>query len=608
MLHLQNTILELIAKGETLKATTDRLCSEIDRLLPGVQCSVLQVERNGLLHPLSGPSFPAWFAARFDGLMIGPNVGSCGSAAYLGVPVAVHDIATDPRWAEFKEFPLALDLNACWSAPICGALGNVLGTFALYFQEKRGPTEHEEEVVAACTHLCTLAFERHDRVVERERRAYVDALTDLPNRASFDAAMTRLPSGEPGAWALLVIDLDNLKMVNDTFGHQAGDALLQTVAACIATAVAPDRVFRLGGDEFAVIVQTAGAVSLLQQTAKGVLDALSAPADCGGHVLIPRATIGAALLSAGDLDADEVRRHADFALYHAKETNRGGIALYGPDISTSITHRIETIRDVEIALREDRIDAFYQPIVRLDTREIVGFEALCRLKRPNGDIVSASAFMDATTDARVASALTERMLSIVAADIRTWLDQGIHFQHVGVNISSVDFHSGCLYERLEAAFSRQNVPLKHVILEVTESVYLRQHDPAVAREIRTLRDKGLRVALDDFGTGYASLTHLLTVPVDIIKIDKTFIDNLRPGDPSAAVVEGLFGIATKLGIQVIAEGIEREEQAAQLIAFGYRLGQGYLFSQAISRHVATGLLTHFGQKPSGGGMPKSSAA
>lgn len=591
----------MIAKGETLEATTDRLCHEIEALLPGVLCTVLRVERNGLLHPLSAPSFPDGFSARFEGLMIGPNVGSCGSAAYLGVAVAAIDIKTDPRWIEYKDPPLSLGLKACWSTPIRGAVGDVLGTFAFYFPEERGPKPREEEVVSACIYLCALALERHDRVMERERKAYVDALTDLPNRASFDAAMARLVCIEPGSWALLVIDLDNLKTVNDTFGHHAGDVLLQTVASRIGLAAVPDRVFRMGGDEFAVIVQATEAVPRLEQTAKLILNAVSAAADCGGHVIMPRATIGGAVLSTGDTDAVDVRQHADFALYHAKETNRGGFALYRPDIGSAIAHRIDSIRDVETALHEDRIDAFYQPIVRLDTREIVGLEALCRLKKPDGEIVSASAFMEATADAHIASELTERMMSIIAADVRSWLDQGIPFQHVGVNISSADFHSGHLYDRILTAFSRENVPLKHVIVEVTESVYLGQHDPAVALEIKRLRDHGLRVALDDFGTGFASLTHLLTVPVDIIKIDKTFIDHLTPSDPSAAIVEGLLGIATKLGIQVVAEGIEREEQATQLTAFGYRLGQGYLFSQAVSRQVTTGLLASFGQRPGGRG-------
>ena len=327
----------------------------------------------------------------------------------------------------------------------------------------------------------------------------------------------------------------------------------------------------------------------------GILTTLAVPTECRGHMILPRATIGGAVLSAEDADAKSVREHADFALYHAKETGRGGFVLYWPGIGSAIKTRIEVIRDVDAALQQGRIDAFYQPILRLDTRAIVGLEARCRLRKPSGEIVPAAAFHQATSDVNVASQLTERMMAVVAADVRTWLDKGIPVQHVGINIASADFHSGTLYSRLEAAFGRENVPLKHVILEVTESVYLGLRDPVVAREIKTLRGHGLRVALDDFGTGFASLTHLLTVPVDIIKIDKSFIDRLAPGDPSLAIVEGLIEIARKLDIRVIAEGIESEVQAGLLTEIGCKLGQGYLFSQAVPRQITAGLLGRFAQ-------------
>ncbi|KRE11815.1 diguanylate cyclase [Bosea sp. Root483D1] len=585
----------MIAKGETLEATTDRLCREIELRLPEVWCSVLRVERNGLLYPLAGPSFPAAYTALLEGLMVGPLVGSCGSAAYLGAGVAVTDIASDPRWLEFKKPVLALGFRACWSSPIQAADGTVLGTFAFYFRETRGPTLRERELVESCASLCAIALERHQRVIERERRAFVDALTDLPNRAGFDVALERLPCAEPGSWALLALDLDNLKTINDTFGHATGDALLQTIASRVSDIVAPDRVFRVGGDEFAVILQGAEAIADIEHVVQRIRDALAVPAECNGHVILPRATIGGAVLSPEDTDAMSVREHADYALYDAKENGRGGFVLYSPGIGSTIETRIEVIRDVGAALREGRIDAFYQPIVRLDTREIVGFEALCRLRKSSGDIVSAAAFQHATSDAGVASQLTERMMAIVAADARSWLVRGLPLQHVGINITSADFHSGTLYARLEAAFGRENVPLEHIILEVTESVYLGQRDPVVAREIKALRGHGLRVALDDFGTGYASLTHLLTVPVDIIKIDKAFIDRLAKDDPSLAIVEGLVDIARKLDIKIIAEGIEGEAQASLLTDIGCRLGQGYLFSKAVPREIASDLMRLFGQ-------------
>jgi EAL domain-containing protein (putative c-di-GMP-specific phosphodiesterase class I) len=205
-------------------------------------------------------------------------------------------------------------------------------------------------------------------------------------------------------------------------------------------------------------------------------------------------------------------------------------------------------------------------------------------------IVAAADFHEATKDVHVATALTARMIALVAADLRAWLDLSIPIQHVGINVSSADINGGTLERVLATAFEQQNVPLQHVILEVTESVYLGDGERSVGKSVEGLRAKGLKVSLDDFGTGYASLTHLLTVPVDIIKIDKSFTDGLKPGSASMAIVEGVIQIAQKLDIRVVVEGIETEDQASLLETAGCILGQGYLFSRPVDRNSTTALL------------------
>lgn len=590
MLHLQNLILEMVARGDSLQETTDRLCREVEAMLPDVTCSVLLVDRAGGLHPLAGPSLPPGFSAAIDGQVMGPEAGSCGTAAYLREPVTVTDIATDPRWTRFRDLALPAGFKACWSSPIRDAEGRVLGTFAFYYRETRGPSTAEQEVVATCVHLCAIAMERHERMLERERLANSDGLTGLPNRTAFNIMLASLDCRDTGAWALLVIDIDNLKMTNDTFGHHAGDVLLKEAAARIAAASVPDMAFRLGGDEFAVIIQSPDSLRDIDKAAEAILEELIEPIQCDGHIINPNATIGGAILTAGDDSAERVRQNADFALYHAKETGRGGFVRYWPGIGTAIMHRLSSIRDVSAALQEDRMEAYYQPIFRLGTREIVGLEALCRMRTETGEVLPASIFCSATSDAHVAAALTDLMLSRVAADLRAWLSLGIPLQYVSVNISSADFHRDGLDERIAAAFGRETVSPEHLVVEVTEDVYLGKRDHIIAHKIEAMRARGVRVALDDFGTGFASLSHLLTMPVDIIKVDKSFVDRLGKDKASSAIVEGLLLIARKLDISLVAEGIETEEQAAQLSSFGYALGQGFLLSPAVDRAAITGLL------------------
>ena len=342
-------------------------------------------------------------------------------------------------------------------------------------------------------------------------------------------------------------------------------------------------------DAVLVIVQNPEALREIETTANALIEAIVVPAECDGHLIHPKATVGGAVLSREDHIAESVRQNADFALYHAKETGRGGFVRYWPGIGTAITHRLKAIQRVGAALKEDRIDAYYQPIVRLDTREIVGMEALCRLSEDDG-IISAADFCEATSDAHIAFGITERMLARVVGDMRVWLDMGLPLARVSLNVSSSDFYRGKLDEQLTSAFARENVSLEHLMLEVTEDVCIGQRDDVAARQIKAMRAKGLLVALDDFGTGFASLTHLLTFPVDMIKIDKSFINRLAPGNPSSAIVRGLLDIAREMNISVVAEGVETEVQAAQLRALGCSLGQGFLFSRAVDRDAFTQML------------------
>ncbi|WP_424630796.1 putative bifunctional diguanylate cyclase/phosphodiesterase [Bradyrhizobium sp. SYSU BS000235] len=595
MLRLQNTILEMIARGETFRPTIERLCREIEQMLPGVRCSTATVERNNCIGTCIGPSLPEALNKGFEGTLVGPDVGSCGSAAYMRTPVFVQDIEHDPKFAPVKDFFLSLGVRACWSVPICDENGRAIAVLAFYFPEIRGPSARERRLMEIFHRLFVIAFERNERFVARERRAFVDSLTGLSNRAAFDAALSRVPNRGPGSWALLMIDLDNLKIINDTFGHQAGDALLESVAHRISQAMMPDVTFRLGGDEFAVIVQHQESLRDLAAAAERVLSAIAAPVDVSGQVIVPQATIGSAVFSVEDADAQAVQQNADFALYHAKETGRGGYVRYWPGIDSRISNRRTAINDLTSAIGDNRILAYYQPVVRIDSREIVGFEALCRLRTTSGAIVTAAAFQDATSDVRIAGALTNRMMSIVSADMRRWLDDGLSLQKVGVNVTTADLHAGDLLDKIAATFGQNDVPLSMITLEINESVYMGNHDRIVAREIQKLRDFGISISLDDFGTGYASLTHLKSIPANNIKVDRSFVADLAPGNSCMAIVEAIIGLAGKLGMRVVAEGIETLAQAALLEAAGCSLGQGFLYSKAVDRDTLAGLLSRHAQ-------------
>ncbi|MFC5069700.1 EAL domain-containing protein [Flaviflagellibacter deserti] len=591
LLSLQNAILEMIARGEDLKATADLLCREIEKLVPELACSVLTIDAGGLLRVLAAPSLPVSYSKAIDGFAIGPNAGSCGTAAFRCEPVTVTDIETDPLWEGYRELVLPLGYRACWSSPIMARDGNVLGTFAFYYRTRRGPSALEQQIVNRCVHLCAIAMEREAVEARNRKLAFFDPLTGLGNRASFAAAMCQTRWAVPDQFGLILIDIDHLKAVNDTSGHATGDVLIQEVAARIASVAQPGRAYRIGGDEIAVVVIGDCASLAVGRCAADILAVMGVPFQTGGQTIIPSVTIGSAVYDRDGGDAETLRQNADVALYHAKENIRGGYAAYESSLGTTITQRFNAIRRVSTALEDARVEAHYQPIVRLDNEEVVGVEALCRLREAEGRLIPAKDFFQAMSDAQVACHLTDRMLAHIAADVRAWLDMGLPFQHVGINVTSADFQRGDIDHRILAAFEKHKVPLHHVILEVTESVYMGEgNDRMVAKSVEALRASGIRVALDDFGTGYASLTHLLDFPVDIIKIDKSFVDRLTPGDAGLAIVEGVIGIAEKLGIRIVAEGIETAAQATELLRLGCVLGQGYHYARPADVRMITPIL------------------
>jgi len=581
----------------------ERLCRGAEAIAKGAVCSVVTVDSENKLVALAAPSLPGHYAAALSGTPVGPRVGSCGTAIYRGEAVCVTDIATDPLWQGYEHLALPFGLQACWSSPIKAPDGRVVGTFGFYYARQRGPDELERQIVATCVHLCAIAIE-HEEVQSRNHRlAYYDMLTGLPNRVSFNDSITRMTARTPLDFGLMLIDIDHLKATNDTLGHAAGDTLIAAVGARLRAVAGEAIAFRIGGDEFAVLLPHCTHAGQMRSLAGAILSAMSAPLDHDGHGIIPSVTIGSALAGQDGEDSVTLRQNADFALYHAKETRRGGYVRFRDGQRTSMIRRLQAKRDVDEALADGRVTAYYQPVIRIDTHEIVGLEALARMRLPDGRIVSAKDFHEAMLDPKVAHRFTGQMLQAVAQDMAAWQRAGIAFGHVGINVTSADFQKGDLVQRVLRTLERAHLSPAHLVVEITEQVFMGGRKDGVARTIASLRERGITVALDDFGTGFASLTHLLDFPVDIIKIDRSFIASARTGTRSGIIVEAMVGIANRLGMETIAEGIESQEQAEWLRSMGCRLGQGFLYAQAVPAGVVAELLQRFGRKP-GGESPK----
>ncbi|MCS6759139.1 MAG: diguanylate cyclase [Candidatus Devosia euplotis] len=273
LLHLQAEVLEAIARGETLTAIAGLLCRRAETLAPGAICSILAVDSAGRLQPLAAPGLPPSYSTALVGAPIGPSVGSCGTAACRNQAVIVTDIDNDPFWENYRGLTQPLGLRACWSIPICDKNGQVVATFAFYYRICRGPSVLERDIVQTCLHMCTLAID-HDRVREHSHRlAYFDALTDLPNRGNFVELLAQAVARQ-APFGLLLIDIDHLKIVNDTVGHVFGDLMIRTIARCISDARPDLLACRLDGDEFAVLIPDCGSETCLADAAHFIINAV----------------------------------------------------------------------------------------------------------------------------------------------------------------------------------------------------------------------------------------------------------------------------------------------------------------------------------------------
>lgn len=420
-----------------------------------------------------------------------------------------------------------------------------------------------------------------------------DSLTHLPNRAHFRTRLEEIlhsPDLQAGQVAVLVFDLDDFKQVNDSLGHDAGDALLQAFAARLMESVSADEyVARLGGDEFAVVLREVADIDELKQRCTTILKVLRQPFVHQGSILDCRASAGAAVFPQHGLQPQDLLKNADIALYVAKGSARGELAIFDPQHRAALQERLAMVHLAKSASRSGHIMPYYQPKVRLADGSIYGFEALLRWKnKAGGPIRLPASIAAAFDDLEVASAISEQMIDQVIADLRIWLDQDLPVGHVAVNASAAEFRRDDFAERLLARLEHARVPTSFLQLEVTETVFLGRGAECVDRALKQLSASGVKIALDDFGTGYASLRHLKQFPVDVIKIDKSFVAGMRQQGGDHAIVEAVLHLGRSLEIEVVAEGIETAEQEQLLQKLGCAFGQGFLYSEAGSAsRVAT---------------------
>jgi diguanylate cyclase (GGDEF)-like protein len=408
-----------------------------------------------------------------------------------------------------------------------------------------------------------------------------DLLTGLPNRVLFSDRLQQAllcSRRERKPVALMCLDLDRFKEVNDTLGHEAGDLLLQSFTARLsATMRESDTLARLGGDEFAIILPRGAQPEASEALARRVVEALKAPFDVNGRAVTIGVSIGIALNDPAEpADIAALMHHADLALDQEKGSGRGGYCFFAPAMNSKLKERHALEADLRAAVTQGGFHLVYQPQVDLRRGVITGAEALLRWRRPDGSQVMPNEFIPLAEETGLIVPIGAWVLQEACRCAMTWPEQ----MTVAVNVSPVQFRVAGLYETVVGALTRSGLHAARLELEITEGILLSDTDETLAM-LNRLRELGVKLALDDFGTGYSSLGYLRRFPFDKLKIDKTFVQNLGEDASVDAIVHAVIGVGEALGLQTIAEGVETNRQAEILAQRGCGKGQGYLYGKPI---------------------------
>jgi diguanylate cyclase (GGDEF)-like protein len=421
--------------------------------------------------------------------------------------------------------------------------------------------------------------------LERERQAMTDALTGLPNRKRLaERTAAALEGGDAPGPSLLLFDLDRFKEVNDTLGHHVGDRLLEVVGSRLTAAVRPgDTVARLGGDEFAVLLPATG-VDEADQTARRLLEELSAPIRLGGLLLDVRGSVGVAVAPEHGVDLEQLLQHADVAMYLAKESG-GGVEQYDARRDRHSPERLGMVGELREALARGQLEVHYQPQAELGGGRVSGVEALVRWRHPERGLVPPDEFVPLAESSGLIEQLTAHVVDTTLAQLAAWRSLGLPLS-AAVNVTVRDLTGGLLVDQVRDCLERHGVPAQCLQLEVTEGSLFTDSPGGVAT-LRALDALGVQLSLDDFGTGYSSLGHLRRLPVRALKVDRSFVQRVADDPRNQAIVRSIIDLAGGLGMRVVAEGVEDRRTWEVLRTLGCDAAQGWYLSRAEPADVLT---------------------
>jgi len=593
LLAHQTELIGKIALETDLNTCLEEIASHIEKILSAANAhaSILVLDGDQLLHG-AAPSLPKTFCEKINGLQIGCSAGSCGTAAFTGQQVIVSDIEHDSLWEDFAHLALQHNLKSCWSTPVTSPNGNVLGTLAIYHSKVHTPESYHLELIQYFAHLTGIAIQKWQSQKQIEQLAFYDALTNLPNRRLLMDRTQRVIQRikrDHQYGALIYIDLNGFKRINDSLGHYVGDELLIAVSHRLQDSIREiDTIARIGGDEFVVLIEglkdsedniKSEAINLSNR----ILNGLEHHFELSGGRYKISASIGVALIDQSDNDAIEILKHADAAMYEAKKDPHLDICFHNATLQRSIDLRLRIESEINTALDHRDFNAFYQPQLDLNGH-LISAEALIRWLHPDKGLVFPSDFISIAERMGVIHrmqkiVLTQACKTLQILEKKKSLSDSFR---ISINICPSQLKSNSLPDTLMETLNLHKISPNRLMLEITEGMLIEDLERTI-HILNRLRKLGFKISIDDFGTGYSSLAYLNKLPVNEIKIDKSFIETLTHEPSTQGVIDTVVSLSKHLNFDVIAEGIEEVSQLNIIKAKNVKGVQGYLFAKPMNQ-------------------------
>lgn len=492
-------------------------------------------------------------------------------------PTYVCNTRVDDRWSDAKSIADKYKIAACWSQPIFNKNNQVIGSFALSSFEKRAPNDFQKNLLRVCSNLVSIILNKQEQENKLWEIAHHDALTGLPNRHFIDTKIkTAIQYSQENntPFALMFIDMDNFKDINDSYGHSFGDKVILHSMSIIKSCLREgDIIARHGGDEFLLILENINNHLTIESIGQKILSQFRAPILIGNQKIIVHFSIGISLYPNDGLTSAELMKNADIAMYQAKAAGKNALHYFEKSLGEKIIRRMLLEQEMREALANDEFELYYQPQYIGDSNQIQSLEVLTRWNHPTKGFILPDEFIPIAEKSRLIIELSQAIFEKACLQGSEWISRGYDLPKLSLNLSTAQLTPG-FSTWLISLINQTKFLAEHIELEITETL-LMKHAEEDIEELNKIRDAGISLAMDDFGTGYSSLSQLKNLPIDKLKIDRSFVQNIEKDENDQTMIKTIITMGKNLGMKIVAEGVETKKQQKILLDHSCDMIQGF---------------------------------